>query len=307
MGFKVLITDPIAKEGVNLLRDAGFQVDERPDLKGEKLVAEIHEYDALIVRSATKVTREVIEAASRLKVIGRAGVGLDNIDLVAAKEHGIEVINTPGATAISVAELALGLMLACARRIPQADRSVHAGRWEKKLFKGIELYGKTLGIIGIGKIGTELARRAAALGMKVIAYDPFVKSHEIAEMVDFDELLSRADVISLHLPLTDETRNMLSENEFAKMKDGVILVNAARGGIVDEDALAKALESGKVRCAALDVYAQEPIDPDSPLLKFENIVLTPHIGAQTLEGQRRAGIEIAQKIRNFLIEKGENA
>ncbi len=298
--FKVLITDPIAPEGVEILKEAGFQVDERPEWKGEKLIENIKGYHALIVRSATKVTAEVIAAADTLKVIGRAGVGLDNIDLKAAKEHGIEVFNTPGATAISVAELALGFILSCARWIPIADRSIRAGKWEKKRFKGIEVYGKTLGILGIGRIGTELAKRASALGMEVIAYDPFVEKHEIAQMVSFDDVLARVDFISLHLPLTEDTYHMISDKEFEKVKDGAVLINAARGGVVDEDALVNALKSGKLRCAALDVYEHEPPPEDSPLREIENLVLTPHIGAQTIEGQRRSGVEIATKIRDFL-------
>ena len=302
--FKVLITDPIAPEGVEILREAGFQVDEKPDWKGEKLIENIRGYHALIVRSATKVTADVIKAADELRVIGRAGVGLDNIDLNAAKERGIKVLNTPGATAISVAELALGFLLSCARWIPQADRSIRSGKWEKKQFKGIELYGKTLGIIGIGRIGSELAKRAHALGMVVLAYDPFVKWHDIAKLVDLDELLSKSDFISLHLPLTEETRHLISTREFELMKEGAVLVNAARGGVVDEDALYKALKSGKLRCAALDVYENEPLPEDSPLRELDNIVMTPHIGAQTVEGQRRAGIEIATKIRDFLTGQG---
>ncbi len=299
--FKVLITDPIAPEGVKLLRESGFSVDEQPEWKGGKLIENIKGYHAIIVRSATKVTAEVIEAADELKVIGRAGVGLDNIDLEAAKKHGIKVFNTPGATAISVAELALGFMLSCARWIPRADRSIRNGKWEKKKFKGIELYGKTLGIVGIGRIGTELAKRASALGMSVIAYDPFVKWHDIAKLVELDELLKEADFISLHLPLTEETRHLISAREFELMKDGAVLINAARGGIVDEAALVEALKSGKLRCASLDVYEHEPLPEDSPLRELDNIVMTPHIGAQTVEGQRRAGIEIATKIRDYLL------
>jgi len=297
--MKVLITDPIAKEGVEILKREGFQVDEKPGIPKEELIATIPEYDAIIVRSATKVTREVIEAAKKLKVIGRAGVGLDNIDREAAKERGIKVLNTPEATSISVAELSLAMMFANARPLVEGTTSLKQGKWEKKRLKGFELYGKTLGIIGIGRIGKELAKRAKALGMRVLAYDPYVSSSDVAELTTLDNLLKESDFISIHTPLTDETRHLISREEFEKMKDGVVLINCARGGIVDEDALYEALKSGKVKSAGIDVYEKEP-PIGNRLLELENVVLTPHIGAQTSEGQKRAGIGIAELVRDTL-------
>jgi len=297
--MKILISDPIAPEGVEVLKAAGFDVVEKPDIGHEDLVKEIGEYDAIIVRSRTKVRSDVLANAQKLKVIGRAGIGLDNIDLDVAREKGIKVLNTPGATSVSVAELALGLMFALARHIPQASASTTSGRWEKKKFKGNELFGKTLGIIGVGRIGTEVAKRAKALGMKVLGYDPYVQSSEYAEMVDLDRLLSEADIITLHLPKTDETAHMIGKAEFEKMKDGVWLVNCARGGIVDEDALYEALKSGKVDRAAIDVFEKEPPE-GTRLFEFERVIATPHIGAQAAEGQKRAGIEIAEKVRDAL-------
>ena len=297
--MKVLITDPIAKEGVEILKREGFQVDEKPGIPKEELIATIPEYDAIIVRSATKVTREVIEAAKKLRVIGRAGVGLDNIDREAAKERGIKVLNTPEATSISVAELSLAMMFANARPLVEGTTSLKQGKWEKKRLKGFELYGKTLGIIGIGRIGKELAKRAKALGMRVLAYDPYVSSSDVAELTTLDNLLKESDFISIHTPLTDETRHLISREEFEKMKDGVVLINCARGGIVDEDALYEALKSGKVKSAGIDVYEKEP-PIGNRLLELENVVLTPHIGAQTSEGQKRAGIGIAELVRDTL-------
>ena len=297
--MKVLVSDPIAEEGVQKLREAGFVVDERPGLPPEELLQIIADYDGLIVRSATKVTRQVIEHGVNLKAIGRAGIGLDNIDLEAARERGIKVLNTPGATSISVAELTIGHMLALARHIPQATASLKAGRWEKKKLMGTELYGKTLGIIGLGRIGREVAKRALALGMDLIAYDPYIKEESVRELgvklLPLDDLLAHADYITIHVPLTPETHHLLGEREFAKMRDGVRIVNCARGGVVDERALYQALVSGKVAGAALDVFEEEP-PKDNPLLQLENVIATPHLGASTVEGQRRAGVEIAEKM-----------
>lgn len=297
--MKILITDPIAKEGVELLKGAGFQVDEKPGLPKEELINTIPEYDAIIVRSATKVTEDVIEAAKNLKVIGRAGVGLDNVDRKAAEGKGIKVFNTPQATSISVAELALAMMFANARPVVKGTTTLKEGKWEKKKLKGFELYEKTLGIIGIGRIGKELAKRAKALGMRALAYDPYVSSSDVAEITSLDNLLEESDFISIHTPLTDETRHMISKKEFEKMKDGVVLVNCARGGIVDEDALYEALQSGKVKSAGIDVYEEEP-PLGNKLLELENVVLTPHIGAQTSEGQKRAGVGVAEIVRDAL-------
>lgn len=305
--MKVLVSDGIDKQGAELLKAAGLTVDEKIGLKPEELVKVIPEYDAIIVRSATKVTKEIIDAGENLKAIGRAGVGLDNVDAAAAKARNIKVMNTPAATSVTVAELALGMMLSCARSIPQATQSLKEGKWEKKVFKGFELFGKTLGLIGVGRIGTELAKRAKAMGMKVIAYDPFVKTHEIAEITSLDDVLAKSDFISLHLPKTEQSKHMLGKEQFAKMKPSAVLVNCARGGVVEENALYEALSSGKLKAAALDVFETEPVDKTpqakefyARLFKLPNFIGTPHVGAQTAEGQRRAGIAIAEAIRDAL-------
>lgn len=293
--MKVLISDPIAKEGVELLKKSGYEVVEKPGLPPEELVKIIPEFDGIIVRSATKVTKEIIEAGKNLKVIGRAGVGLDNVDKDAAKAKGIKVVNTPAATSVSVAELALGMMLGAARMIPLATASTRAGKWEKKKFHGFELFGKTLGIIGIGRIGFELAKRARAMGMDVLAFDPYVKQTEAGKLVDLDTLLKQADYISLHIPKTNETANILNQAAFDKMKKGVVIVNCARGGVIDENALYDAIVGGKVRVACLDVYATEPAK-EHKLFSLDQVILTPHIGAQTEEGQLRAGIQVAEVV-----------
>ncbi len=298
--MKVLITDPIAEEGKEILKNKGLEVIEKTGLSAEELKQEIKGKDAIIVRSATKVTREIINSADVLKVIGRAGIGLDNIDLEAAKEKGIKVLNTPGATSVSVAELTIGMMFACARHIARGTISLKEGRWEKKQLKGIELYGKTLGIIGMGKIGTEVAKRAKCLGMKVIFYDPYVQVSEYGEKVGLDTLYEKSDIISLHLPLTTETKHMISKSAFAKMKNGAILINCARGGIVDEEALYDALTTGKLYAAGIDVFEKEPA-VGNKLFTLDNVVVTPHIGAQAKEGQKRAGIEIAEKVSKELL------
>ncbi|MEO0081207.1 MAG: hydroxyacid dehydrogenase [candidate division WOR-3 bacterium] len=293
--MKIIITDPIAKKGVELLKAAGFEVDERPGLPPDELRKVISAYDAIIVRSATKVTSDIIAAGTNLKVIGRAGVGLDNVDKKAADERKIKVVNTPAATSVSVAELALGLMLACARSIPQATASLRAQKWEKKAFKGTELYGKTLGLIGSGRIGTELAKRAVAMGMNVMVLDPFVKECSYGTKCELGELLAQADYISLHVPKTPETTHMINRDTIAKMKKGVVIVNCARGGVVDEEALYEALVSGHVGAAALDVFESEP-PKDYKLFTLPNVIGTPHIGAQTKEGQDRAGVQIAERV-----------
>lgn len=292
--MKVLVNDAIAPQGVQKLKDAGFEV-VVDHLEPEDLKAQIKDYDALIVRSATKVRREIIEAAENLKVIGRAGVGLDNVDREAAKERGIAVYNTPAATSISVAELALGMMLSAARHIAQGTVSLKQGRWDKKKFKGVELYGKTLGIIGMGRIGSELAKRAQAMGMSVFFFDAVVSESEFGTYKEMDEVLAEADFLSLHLPHTDSTHYLINTDAFAKMKDGAILVNAARGGVVDEEALYEALKSGKLRAAAVDVYESEPVT-EHKLFSLDNVVLTPHVGAQAAEGQQRAGVQVAEKV-----------
>lgn len=299
---KVLIADTIAKEAIEKLRNAGHEVDVKIGLSEDELINIIPPYDAIIVRSIPKVTRPIIEAGKKLKVIARGGIGLDNIDCDAAKEKGITVANTPGASSLSVAELAIGLMFAASRKIAKADAALKKGQWLKKECMGCELAGKTLGIIGIGGIGQALARIAGVLGMEVIAtkrdlssIPPALKELGVT-VVSFDELLARADYISLHLPKTAESSLLISEPQFNKMKDGVIFVNCARGGIVDEAALAQAVKSGKVAAAAVDVFAKEPPDQDNPLLGLENVILTPHIGASSVEGQFRVGIEVADKV-----------
>lgn len=297
--MKILVSDAIAEEGIAKLREAGFEVEVKTGLKPEELIKVIPEYDGLIVRSATKVTREVIQAGKNLKAIGRAGIGLDNIDAEAAKERGIKVLNTPGATTISVAELTMGHMLALARHIPQATASLKAGKWEKKLFMGTELYGKTLGIIGLGRIGREVAKRASAFGMDIVAYDPYVREADVRDLglklLPLEDLLQYSDYITIHVPLTPETKHMLGKREFELMKPGVRIINCARGGVIDEQALYEALVSGKVAGAALDVFEEEP-PKDNPLLKLDNVIGTPHLGASAEEGQLRAGVEIAEKM-----------
>lgn len=297
--MKVLVSDPIAPQGIEILRNAGFEVTEQSGLSPEELAKIIPDYDGIIIRSATKVTKEVIEAAKNLKVIGRAGIGLDNVDQETAKSKGIKVVNTPTATSISVAELALGMMFAAARRIPQANVSTRASKWEKKKFKGFELYGKKLGIIGLGRIGTELAKRAKAMGISVQAFDPYVKTSEYAEVVDLDTLLKGSDYISLHIPRTEETKHILNKDAFAKMKDDVVIINCARGGVVDENALYEAISSGKVRIACVDVFETEPAK-ENKLFDLEQVIVTPHIGAQTKEGQTRAGTQVAELVRDVL-------
>jgi D-3-phosphoglycerate dehydrogenase len=304
--FSVLITDGLEEVGQSILRSAA-QVDDKNGISADDLVTVIGNYDALIVRGRTKVTAAVFDAAgSRLKVVGRAGVGVDNIDLAAAKAHGVTVVNSPTATTIAVAELAFALMLATAREVARADATMKAGQWIKKELEGAELYSKTVGVIGFGRIGAEFGKRAAAFGMKVVAYDPIKSAADIradgAEPVSLDELLAQADFISLHLPLNDKSRNMLSTEQFAKMKAGVRLIDAARGGVVDEAALVEALNSGKVVAAGMDVFVAEPPGL-TDLVKHPRVVCTPHIGAQTVESQARAAEHIAGEILAAL--KGE--
>jgi len=300
--MKVIITDPIAKTGVKMLVDAGIEVDERPGLPPADLIQAIPAYDAIIVRSATKVTADVINAGKNLKVVGRAGVGLDNVDKKAADARGIKVVNTPAATSVTVAELALGLMFACARSIPQATQSLREGKWEKKAFKGTELYGKTLGLIGSGRIGTELGKRAIAMGMNVLVFDPFIKECAAGKQCEFPEMLKNADYISLHVPKTEKTAHIINKESIAQMKKGVVIINCARGGVVDEEALYEALKSGQVGAAALDVYESEPLK-EFKLYSLPNVIGTPHIGAQTKEGQERAGVGIAEEVRKVLLGK----
>jgi D-3-phosphoglycerate dehydrogenase len=304
--MKVLVSDSIAQEGIKLLQNEGLEVVVKTGMKPEELKEVIKDFDAVIVRSATKLTREIIEAGKNLKVIGRAGVGLDNVDAKFAKEQGIKVVNTPGATSISVAELALAHMLAASRFIAQGTMTLKAGKWDKKRFEGTEVFGKTLGVIGCGRIGRELAKRAHALGMNVIGSDLEGKCDLEAahaaniKVVPMDELLRTADYISLHLPLTPESRGMIGKDQFEIMKKNCILVDCARGGVVDEKALYEALKEGRIRAAAFDVFETEPCVPDNPLLALDNFIATPHIGAATVEGQSRAGVEIARLVADNL-------
>jgi len=302
---KVLVAAPIHKDALKLLRDAGFEVMIREYPGEDELIELIKGVNALIVRSKPLVTRKVIEIADKLKVIGRAGVGLDNIDLEAAKEKGITVYNVPGAPTQSVAELAIGLMLAVLRKIAYADRSMRLGRWIKKECLGHELYGKTLGVIGMGRIGRAVARIARlGFGMKIIYYDIIRCPREIedqleAKYLDLETVLREADVVTIHVPLTPETRHLINEKRLKLMKPTAIIINTSRGGVIDTDALVKALKEGWIAGAGLDVFEEEPLPENHPLTKLDNVVLTPHIGANTIEAQERAGIEIAKKIIGF--------
>lgn len=305
--MKVLVADDLSSEGVDILRSAkGLTVDVKIGLKPPELKAIIADYDALAVRSATKVTAEVLEAAKKLKLVGRAGVGVDNVDLTAANKRGVVVMNTPGGSTITVAELTLALMMALSRHVAQATASVKGGKWEKKKFQGRELFGKTLGVVGIGNIGSVVVERCVAMKMKVVAYDPFISAEAAArlgcELVTLDELFARADYVSVHVPLTEQTKNLFNKATFAKMKKGAFLVNCARGGIVDEAALAEALGSGQLAGAALDVFATEPINPDNPLLKLDNFICTPHLGASTEEAQLNVSTALAEQMVDYLTE-----
>ncbi len=296
--MKVLVSDGIHASGEKLLREAGFEV-VMEKYSTEDLLAKISDFDAIMVRSATKVPKEVIDAGVNLKCIARGGVGLDNIDTAYAKEKGIPVLNTPGASAPSVAELAMAHMLGVCRFLHRSNVEMREGKWPKKEYKaGIELSGKTLGLIGFGAIGRETAKRGIGLGMKVIATDPFVKETDMdVELVSKDDLLARADFISLHLPFIKSEGPVLKEEDFAKMKDGMVVINCARGGTIKESALLEALNSGKVARAGVDVYETEPpTDAQKELINHPNVSVTPHTGASTLEAQERVGIEIAEKV-----------
>jgi D-3-phosphoglycerate dehydrogenase len=300
--WKVLITDGLSDKGIAILSSAA-QVDNMPDIPADELLTVAGQYDAMVVRGRTKVTPAVFAAASRLKVVGRAGVGVDNIDLTAARSHGVTVVNAPKSTSLAVAELALAMMFALARMLPKADTTMKQGQWIKKQLEGIELNGKTLGIVGMGNIGSALAQRAAGLGMTVIGYDNLLPSEEInkrgAEPVSLANLYARSDFISFHLPLTPESKGMVNGQALAQMKRGVRIVDAARGGILDETALLAAIESGQVAAAALDVYATEPPGLTA-LVAHPNVVATPHIGAQTAEAQDRAAEDIASEVLTAL-------
>ncbi|NTU41504.1 MAG: phosphoglycerate dehydrogenase [Nitrospirales bacterium] len=302
--MKVLVSDSISSNGIDILKNAGLEVDVKTGLKPEELKAIIGDYHALIVRSATKATAEIIEAATNLKVIGRAGSGLDNVDKAAASKKGIVVMNTPGGNTITTAEHTIAMMFSIARKIPQANSSMAEGKWEKKKFMGVELFKKILGVVGLGNIGGEVAKRAQGLGMTVIAYDPFLSEEKAKSMgiekVEIPELIRRAEFITIHTPLTDETRNLIRTETIATMKDGAFVLNCARGGIVNEKDLLEALNSGKIAGAALDVFEKEP-PVDNPLVGHEKVVCTPHLGASTQEAQENVAIAVAEQIVDYLV------
>ena len=306
MAPKVLISDKLSEAAVQIFKDRGIDVDFQPDIgkDKDKLAAIIGQYDGLAIRSATKVTEKIIAAADNLKVIGRAGIGTDNIDKEAASKKGIIVMNTPFGNMITTAEHAIAMMFAVARQIPEASASTHAGKWEKSKFMGVELTGKTLGVIGAGNIGGIVCDRARGLKMKVVAYDPFLGEEKAQKMgvekVELDDLLARADFITLHVPFTDQTANILSRENIAKTKPGVRIINCARGGLVDEEALADALKSGHVAGAAFDVFAKEPAT-ENPLFNLPNVVCTPHLGAATSEAQENVALQVADQMANYLL------
>jgi D-3-phosphoglycerate dehydrogenase len=305
---KVLVADPISQRGVEELSSGGtLEVVVKTKLPEAEILKIIPEFSALVVRSETKVTAAVLEAASKLKVVGRAGVGVDNVDVDAATKRGVIVMNTPGGNTISTAEHAFSLLVSTARNIPQADASVKSGKWDRKKYQGVELYDKTLGILGMGRIGSEIARRAIAFGMRVVAYDPYLsvskaRSLQVELIENIDDLVPLCDFLTMHMPLTDETKHMIDARRLALCKKGIRIVNCARGGLIDEAALGEALQSGQVAAAALDVFEVEPPPAEFALRSLENIVFTPHLGASTAEAQENVGIEIAQAIRAALLD-----
>jgi D-3-phosphoglycerate dehydrogenase len=303
---QILVADKIAKDGVEFLKDQeGFEVIEAYGSSKEQIIELAANASAIIVRSETKIDAEVIQHAPKLKAVGRAGVGVDNIDIEAATERGIVVVNTPGGNTIATAELAFTHMLCAARPIAQADRSMKAGKWERKSLKGVELMGKTLAILGLGRIGSEVSQRAQAFGMKVIAYDPFLtdaraKALNLERVENLDDLWPKADYITVHMPLTEKTRDIINDASIAKMKDGVRLINCARGGLINQDALVEAIKSGKVAAAGIDVFDEEPLQENHPMRDEASLVLTPHLGASTEEAQLNVGVEIAKSIATIL-------
>lgn len=306
MAPKVLVSDKLSETAVQIFRDRGIDVDFRPELGKDKdaLLAVIGQYDGLAIRSNTKVTEKLLNNASSLKVVGRAGIGVDNVDIPAASKRGVIVMNTPFGNSITTAEHTIAMMMAAARQIPEANTSTHSGKWEKSRFMGVELTNKTLGVIGAGNIGSIVIDRARGLKMKVVAYDPFLSEDRAdkigADKVELDELLQRADFITLHVPLTDKTRNILSAEALAQTKPGVRIINCARGGLIDEAALADALRSGHVAAAALDVFANEPAK-DNPLFNMPNVICTPHLGASTTEAQENVALQVAEQMADYLL------
>jgi D-3-phosphoglycerate dehydrogenase len=305
---KVLVADPISEKGIaDLQACPSLEVVVKIGIKPEELLATVHEYEGIAVRSQTKITAAVLEKATKLKAVGRAGVGVDNIDVQAANKHGVIVMNTPGGNTVSTAEHAFSLMMSLARHIPQAHASMMAGKWDRKSYEGVELNGKTLAILGMGRIGTEFARRAMAFGMRVVAYDPYLSPGRaqilrVELMQTVEEAIADADFITMHMPLTKETKYLLNRERLAKCKKGVRIINCARGGLVEEAALVEALNSGHVAGAALDVYETEPPAKDDPLFSQPNVVLTPHLGASTAEAQENVGIEVAQLLKDALVD-----
>jgi len=304
---RVLVSDKLSPTAVQIFKDRGVEVDYLPDLGKDKdaLLAAIPQYDGLAIRSATKVTEKLIAAATNLKVIGRAGIGVDNVDIPAASRRGIIVMNTPFGNSITTAEHAIAMMFAVARQLPEANASTHAGKWEKNRFMGVEITGKTLGVVGCGNIGSIVATRGVGLKMHVIAYDPFLSEGRAQELgvekVELDELYARADFITLHTPMTDKTKNMINAHAFVKMKPGVRIINCARGGLIVEADLVTALKSGKVAGAGIDVFENEPAT-DSPLFGMENVVATPHLGASTTEAQENVALQVAEQMADYLVK-----
>ncbi|MCZ6782009.1 MAG: phosphoglycerate dehydrogenase, partial [Proteobacteria bacterium] len=303
----VLVSDPLAPQGLEILRQAsGIEVVDRPGASPGELLELIADAEGLVIRSGTKVTAELLERAEKLRVIGRAGIGVDNVDVPKATERGIVVVNTPEGNNVTTAEHAIALLVSLARHIPQATASLKAGRWEKTKFTGMELFNRTLGVIGLGNIGRVVAVRARGLGMKVIACDPYISAEAAARLdlplVSFDELLSRADAITVHVPKTKDTTGLFGREAFAKVRPGVLVINAARGGIIDEEALLEALESGQVGGAALDVFEQEPPPDDHPLLHHDRVICTPHLGASTEQAQVNVSVAVAEQVRDYLLD-----
>ncbi|MEW6732904.1 MAG: phosphoglycerate dehydrogenase [Acidobacteriota bacterium] len=304
--YRVLVCGNLSESGLKIFEQAkGIEIDRKPELNQEQLLNIIADYDGVVVRSDTRITAPVIAAGKRLKVIGRAGTGVDNIDVPAATQQGIVVMNTPGGNTITTGEHALALLVALARNIPQATASMKAGKWEKKKFSGVELFNKVLGIIGVGRIGGVVASRANGYGMRVIAYDPYLTREAAAklnvELVSLDELYTRADFITIHTPLTAETRNLINKEALAKMKTGVRIINCARGGLIDETDLYDAIKAGKVAGAALDVFVEEPLPTNHPLLTLDEVICTPHLGASTVEAQVNVAVAIAEQVVDFLL------
>ena len=301
--MNILVSDKLSSRGTEVLERAGFTVAVKTKLSKEELLEEIKNYEGLIVRSATKVTKEVIEAGGRLRIIGRAGTGLDNVDSEAATRKGIIVMNTPGGNTITTAEHTIAMIVSMSRKTPQATASMKAAKWEKNRFMGVELYNKTLGLVGLGQIGTYVTKLAQGLSMNVIGYDPYLATDRAKKMgievVDLPELFQRADIISVHTPLTNETRGIINTDAMRQMKDGVMIVNCARGGIINENDLFEALKSQKVMAAAFDVFEEEPVKPDHPLLSLENFICTPHIGASTEEAQENVAVGIAEQFVDY--------